>query len=90
MFSLGAPNITSFTSNRSTMSLTCISIGGPATSVTWMKNSQLVPIDGSTYQQTQIIVDSEKAVYMNILHSDNPADLVGSFTCTVHLSLIHI
>ena len=66
------------------MSLTCISTGGPATSVTWRRNSQLLLIDGSTYQQTQIIVNSEKAVYKNILHSNNAAGLVGSFTCAVH------
>ena len=66
------------------MSLACISTGGPATSVTWKKNGEVLFIDGSSYQQTQIIVDDVNAVYKNILHSDNPADLVGSFTCTVH------
>ena len=81
---VGSPSVTSLTSNRSTSSLTCTSVGGPATTVTWRKNGQLLIIDGNPYQQSQIIIDSISAMYNNILHSDNPGDLVGSFTCTVN------
>lgn len=51
--------------------------------VSWMKSSQPLLIDGIVYQQTQMILDSENAVYRNTLHSDNPSKLVGVFTCTV-------
>ena len=69
--------------NRSSLALNCTSIGGPVTTVSWRKNNRPLHIDGSRYHQTQRIVDSESAVYENILYSDNAEDLVGSFTCIV-------
>ena len=65
------------------MSLICTSVGGPATTVIWRMNGQLLFTDGSPYKQTQIVVDSKTATYNSILRSENPADLVGSFICTV-------
>ena len=80
----GLPIITSFTSNRDTLALTCISSGGPATTVTWMNNNEILNIDGNHYRQTQTLTDTEHATYENILYFNDPSNLVGYFTCTVH------
>ena len=69
--------------NRTTKSLVCISGGGPATKVTWMKNILPLFIDGNQYKMQQTVVDNENAVYMNTLYCDDLASLVGTFTCTV-------
>ena len=81
----GSPSITSFTINIDTNSLVCISSGGPATKVIWMKNNQQLIVDGTAYQQTQTIVDSVNAIIENVLISVNRTNLVGtfSFTCIV-------
>ena len=65
------------------MSINCISIGGPITTVTWRRNNQPLMIDGTRYQQTQMIVNTENAAYKNTLYSDNNRNFVGVFTCTV-------
>ena len=69
--------------NRDTKSLVCISGGGPATKLTWMKNNLPLFIDGNHYRQHQTVVDSANAVYINTLQADVQANLVGTFTCTV-------
>ena len=81
--STGIPKITSFKFIRSSTSLNCTSRGGPVTTVTWKRNNQKLIIDGSHYQQTQVIVDSVNAEYKNILYSDNTMNLIGIFTCIV-------
>lgn len=51
-----------------------------------MKNNQPIIIDGTTYQQTQTIVDSANATYENRLISDERANLFGAinfFTCII-------
>ena len=55
--------------------LTCISINGPATTVTWTKDS--VPISGAT-QQT-IVNDQMRAIYYHTLSVRSK----GQYTCTV-------
>ena len=65
------------------MALTCISSGGPVSTVIWMKNNEILTIDGINYQQTQTLIDSAQATYKNILFFDNAANLIGYFTCTV-------
>ena len=55
--------------------LTCISINGPATTVTWTKDS--VPISGAT-QQTKVN-DRMRAIYFHTL----PVRSKGQYTCTV-------
>ena len=42
-----------------------------------------VLVNGSLYQQSQRLVDAEKATYENILFSDDVANFVGTFTCEV-------
>ena len=65
------------------MALTCVSSGGPATTVTWMKNNQILTIDDKSYQQSQSLTNTALATYENILYFDNATNLVGYFTCTV-------
>ena len=81
--STGIPKISSFMFSRSSTSLNCTSHGGPVTTVTWKMNNQKLIIDGNDYQQTQVIVDSMNAVYINTLYSNDTSNLVGVFTCTV-------
>ena len=66
------------------MALICISSGGPATTVTWMKNNERLTIDDNHYRQTQTLTDSDLATYENILYFNDSLNLVGYFTCTVH------
>ena len=69
--------------NRSSLSLNCTSTGGPVTTISWRKNNQPLLIDGNHYYQTQRIVDSENAVYENILYGGDAGNLIGFFTCIV-------
>ena len=79
----GSPSIIGLLYNRSTLTLTCTSTGGPATTVTWRKNGAVVEVDGTTYHQSQRVVDTRTATYENILSSSAYANFVGNFTCTV-------
>ena len=79
----GSPSITGLLYNRSTLTLTCTSTGSPATTVTWRKNGAVVEVDGTTYHQSQRILDTRTATYENILSSSANASFVGNFTCTV-------
>ena len=53
------------------------------TTVTWKINNQRLEIDGIRYQQTQVIVNSVTAEYVNILYSNDISNLVGVLTCIV-------
>ena len=79
----GSPSITGLLYNQSTLTLTCNSTGGPATTVTWRKNGAIVEVDGTTYHQSQRVVNTRIATYENTLSSSTVANLVGTFTCTV-------
>ena len=60
--------------------LTCTSVGGPATSVSWWKDGQQ-----SSHDHYQRITDSINSVYDNVLLLDqaSPGDVVGNYTCRV-------
>ena len=80
----GSPSITGLLYNRSTLTLTCTSTGGPATTVTWRKNGAVVEVDGITYHQSQRVVDTTTATYENFLVlSRNPDKVTGNYTCFV-------
>ena len=81
----GSPSITGLHYNRFTLTLTltCTSTGGPATAVTWRKNGAVVEVDGTTYHQSQRVVDTRTATYENTLSSNVDANFAGNFTCTV-------
>ena len=62
--------------------LTCTSVGGPATSVSWWENGQ--PLQ-SAHNQYQRIADSIDSVYHNVLllGRASPDEVVGNYTCRV-------
>ena len=70
----------------SSRTLSCVSTGGPASTVSWRKDS--VPITSSSYTQSQIVVDTETATYHNLLsiNSSNIRDYIGIFICRVNNS----
>ena len=78
---VGFPFITSLLFDRNSTSLTCTSVGGPPTTVSWSKNGQ--PINETIYEQSQWLVNAETATYRNILFNANIAEFMGSFTCVV-------
>ena len=65
--------------------LTCVSTGGPATTVTWRKDDDLIPLNSSTYTQSQVVMDTITATYHNLLsiNSSDPRDTSGTFSCNV-------
>lgn len=73
------------TFNRTSQTLTCTSTGGPPATITWNRNGQPLTIDsiGSTYEQSQRLVDAEEATYDNVLYANNVSNLIGNFTCMV-------
>ncbi len=80
---LGSPSILGLELIRDDMKLTCTSIGGPPTTVTWRKNGVIVTANDSLYQHSQIVLNTTTATYENILYSRSVEDLVGSFTCSI-------
>ena len=78
---LGSPSVTSLFLNRSAMTLTCTSTGGPPTTVTWRKNGVLV--NDTLFHQSQRVVDTNTATYENLLISHDIANLIGNFSCLV-------
>ncbi len=66
--------------NRTSGFLTCVSTGGPASSVTWKKDS----VD-TNFSRSQTITDTESATYVNRLSlNQDPANVVGVHTCYVN------
>ena len=65
----------------SQFTFTCISTGGPATTVTWTRDSVTVLEDGDTYSLTTKLTDTETAQYIHTLTVTGR--LGGLYTCTV-------
>ena len=79
-----------FSENKLQFTLSSISTGGPATTVTWMRNS--VAITGGPEQESQSVINNtETAEYIHTLtvtvdylHTVNMIERVGGvYTCTV-------
>ena len=64
-----------------TFNLTCISTGGPATTVTWTSNSKTVTDDSAHHIVSQVLTDAENATYNHILMVTGR--LVGVYECIV-------
>ena len=82
LWCLGIPEISSpIEYNSST--LTCISSGGPATTVTWTRNN--APISETSAPQQQQLTDTATATYHNLLiiTSSDIRDYRGRFACTI-------
>jgi len=64
--------------------LTCTSTGGPAAVVSWKRDGIPLTIDERTYQQSQVIIDTQSATYQNRLRivSDSTA-YSRDYSCTV-------
>ena len=80
-----SPTITNLTYDKETHTLTCVSTGSPATTVSWVKDGVPLSIDGSTYQLTQTITDRVSSTYSNVLTVSEtaPTGIAGTYTCTV-------
>ena len=64
-----------------TFNLTCISTGGPATTVTWTRNSRVVTEDSAHHITSQVLTDAETATYNHTLMVTGK--LVGVYECIV-------
>ena len=78
----GAPSITNFLFNHQSQTLTCISSGGPATTVSWMKNGRQIGTDGAQFSQTQIVMQTSSTTYLNNLVF-RTFEIAGNYSCTV-------
>ena len=66
--------------NRTSGFLTCVSTGGPASSVAWRRDN----VD-TNFSRSQTIADRESATYVNRLSlNQDPANVVGVHTCYVN------
>ena len=84
----GAPNVTELTFDIESRTLSCISTGGPATTVTWTKDGAVIT-PSTTHQQTQMIVDTVGGIYQNTLtiaQSVTGDNLYGLYTCIIENS----
>ena len=78
------PTITDLTYDEESRTLTCVSTGSPATTVSWMRDG--LSIDDSTgYTHTQTVTDRANSTYSNILRATEgtPGGVAGTYTCTV-------
>ena len=81
---IGSVSITSMTYESGSQTLVCTSTGGPATSVTWSRDNTPLVVDGTTYEHSQIITDTNTATYQNRLRIvSKSSSLSGSYTCYV-------
>ncbi|XP_064386408.1 uncharacterized protein LOC135334957 isoform X2 [Halichondria panicea] len=74
----GEPTVTSLTYNASTLTLTCLSSGGPATTVVWRRNCSPLTIG----TPSQSLTDSIAGAYTSTLTLLTPAK-DGVYSCTV-------
>ncbi len=77
-FIIGLLDIQNIIYNTTTGVVTCVSTGGPVTTLTWNRR-------GGSYSQAKIIVDTISATYHNLLSisSNTLSDYTGIFSCTV-------
>lgn len=61
-------------------SVTCRSVGGPATTVTWERNGVTIQ-DNATFSSSQIVTDAVMAEYLNVLVV--AGRYAGEYECTV-------
>ena len=81
----GSPSITSLVYDNQSITLTCTSTGGPATTVTWRRDGTVITLS-TTYQQTKRLTDNSTATYQTILTIDpsvGQSGIVGTYSCTV-------
>ena len=78
-----SPTISSLAYQEESRTLTCVSTGSPATTVSWMRDGQPLIIDDSTYHLTQIVTDRSSSTYSNVLTVSDPSGVAGTYICNV-------
>ena len=63
----------------------CYTTRSPATNVTWMRNGEVLTIDGVKYDAMQIVTDRIHSSYRNILLVNDVLSIVGNliFSCNI-------
>ena len=86
----GAVEAKDLTFDNSKQALSCTSTGGPPTTVNWMKNGDPLNVSGTTYVQTQEVIDTNSSIYITTLFINVPDqnEVVGNYTCGVNNSRI--
>ena len=78
----GFPRVYYLIYDNQSRTLTCTSYGGPATTVTWMKDGVVITLN-ATYQQTKRVVDPVWGMYQTVLTIDPSVVIMGTYSCTV-------
>ena len=80
----GSPRVTSLAFSDQSRTFICTSTGGPATTVTWRRDSSPLVVDGVTYRQTQTVTDATTATYQNVLTiAQSVTNIYGVYRCIV-------
>lgn len=67
----------------SLFTLNCISSGSPASSVTWMKDGELLSESG-TYRMSKLLQNGITSTYYNLLEvNSGPYAVTGEYSCKV-------
>ena len=85
LFHAGSPTVTDLTYDEQSRTLTCTSIGGPATTVTWRRDGVVITLS-ATYQQTKSLVDPVNGTYQTVLAIESSLDqrnIERTYSCTV-------
>jgi hypothetical protein len=75
-------NIPEYSIDNNSQILTCTSTGGPATTVEWWKDDQIL---GDDYEQHKWIINQTTAEYQSTLslNQSRPEEVIGNYTCRV-------
>ena len=78
------PTISNLTYQEEDRTVTCVSTGSPATTVSWMKDGQpLITDDSTDYTLTQTVTDRVSSTYSNVLTVSEGGSVAGTYNCTV-------
>ena len=79
------PTITNLTYQKESRTLSCVSTGSPATTVSWIKDGYPLTIDGFIYYLNQTVIDRASSTYSNVLtvSEEGPGGIAGTYNCTV-------
>ena len=78
------PTISNLTYQEENRTMTCVSTGSPATTVSWIKDGQnLITDDSTDYTLTQTITNRVSSTYSNVLTVSEGVSVAGTYNCTV-------
>ena len=75
--------VTSLMFDQNMATITCLSMGGPVTNVTWFINNVLIALNGSIYFETRTIISTMDAIYRTVLSANNANSFIGEVECVV-------